>query len=86
MQQFLLTKYSLNCAMTPHLLPFVDKFLAAVEKRGRSSEESTPVEAPGRKASKTGEAATRNPTPEEETISLATEIFLLYILCIDLEC
>jgi len=58
-----------------YLLPYADKYLAAVEKekRGRSSEENTPVEAPGRKASREEDAIPRDPTPEER-ITLATEL------------
>jgi len=33
-------------ASLPQLLPFVDKYLAAVEKRARASEEPSPIEAP----------------------------------------
>jgi len=63
-QQFLLTKHSVNCATTADLLPYVDKYLAAVEKRARASEESRPIEASAKKA-------VRAPSPEEERFDLA---------------
>ena len=65
----------MNCATTPHLIPYVDKYLAAVEKRGSSSKETTPVEASDRKAGKQEEAVPGYPIPEEERIALATELF-----------
>jgi len=65
-QQFLLTKHSVNCATTADLLPYVDKYLAAVEKRARASEESRPIEASAKKA-------VREPTAQEERIALVTD-------------
>ena len=74
-QQFHLNKHSVNCATTLNLIPFVDKYLAAVEKRDRSPEATTPVEAPDRKASRPEGAVPRDPTPAEERIAIATELF-----------
>jgi len=51
-------------ASLPQLLPFVDKYFAAVEKRARASEEPSPIEAPAKKA-------VRAPSPEEERFDLA---------------
>jgi len=75
-QEFFLTENSVNLVVGSCLLPFVDKYWAAeLAKRGRSSEETTPVEGPDRKSSRSEEAIPRDPTPEEERIGLATELF-----------
>jgi len=50
-------------ASLPQLLPFVDKYLAAVEKRARASEEPSPIKAPAKKA-------VRAPSPEEKRFDL----------------
>ena len=46
-----LTRDTLNLALTKDLQPFIKTYLAEVEKRGRSSEVNSLVEAPVRKDS-----------------------------------
>jgi len=66
---FHLTKDTLNFALTADLLPFIDKYLAEIAKRDRSSEYKSPVEAPERKVSR------QEPSAYEERKALATELF-----------